>query len=239
MKNFPSKKSIHAMRLLEKLRIPSLILASDLDNSKTPHSPVSHPPRNEVMETYDQTGSRMADTTAFKHPVPDNIITKLTRRLRRCRAEKLVSEPRPEGWYQQRRRAEKKIRELSGGQILLDPYQIYYHGDDHTHWAVHVACSNRFRLALNELEIEGPEFICPFCHGGLLSRVGSVDQINEYIFNISHNRILFIKNQPLACTHNPHTFFHLDCRERFDAAFDHVVEQNLSGAGSGCPLCDK
>lgn len=191
------------------------------------------------METYDQTGSRMAGTPV-KHPAPDSTIARLSRRLRLCRAESHSAPEEPaKGWYQQRKRAAQKIREISGGQVLLDPYQLYYRGDEYTHWAVHVACGNKFRLSVTELELEGPEHICPFCHGGLLSRIGSVDQINDYIFKISNGRVMFIKNQPLACTNYPHTFFHLDCRERFDAAFDHVVEMNLSGAGSGCPHCER
>ena len=162
----------------------------------------------------------------------------LIRKLQLRRLQKLITpDSPPTGWYQQRKRAEREIQDISKGQLLLAPYQLYYHGDDSQHSVHHKKCGNTFELALTTLRLEGAE-ICPFCHGGLISRIGSVDRIFEFIYEISGGQVLFVKNQQLACSDNTYLFYHLGCKKNFVASFDHVVKQNREGTGSGCLRCD-
>lgn len=163
----------------------------------------------------------------------------LKRKYQLYRLQKLIkSNSPPSRWYQQRKRAEKEIQDISKGQLLLAPYQLYYHGDDSQHWVHHKKCCNTFELALTTLRLEGADHICPFCHGGLISRIGSVDRIFDYIYELSGGQVLFVKNQLLGCSDNSYLFYHLGCRKNFEASFDHVVEQNRDGTGSGCLRCD-
>lgn len=162
----------------------------------------------------------------------------LKRKYQLYRLRRLVtSDSPPSGWYQQRKRAEREIQAISDGQLVLAPYQLFYHGDDRQHLVAHKKCGNAFKLSLSQLQLEGPTHICPYCHGGDLTRIGTPEDINAYIFKISDEQVVFIRNQHIGCSDGVHAFYHLACHQPFQARFDHVQHQNLSGTGSGCPHC--
>jgi hypothetical protein len=244
-----------AKRLLEKLKSPFLFLASDLHNPQTPHIPLSSPSRQSAMEIEDPSGGRLAspdDSGTAKEEAhylrgfqtvaqrEDNLFSSLSRKrqIHLLDSSITTTDHSPSRWYQKRKHAAREILELSQGQLLMSPSQLYYHGDDRPHMIVHAPCGNMFQLSLSQLRLEGPEHICPYCHGGLIARIGSVDKIFEYIFKISVGQVLFVKNQLLACSDNSYLFYHLGCRQNFEASFDHVVAQNRDGTGSGCLRCD-
>ena len=235
MKEATNNSDNPAKRLLAKLKSPLLFIGSELLNPQNPHTPFSRVPGNDKSMEADFSGGRLAPFSSQKNEPNSNCRNSLMRQIDLFRHRKLAAERKlPSRWYQQRKEAVKEIREITNGKLELSPYQFYYHGHDRSHQVICKACNESFRLALTELRLEGPN-ICPFRHGGLLSRIGSHDRINKYLSAISDGKIMMIKNQFLGCTDYPHTIYHLACRQTFEANFDYVTKQCLEGVISdGC-----
>lgn len=108
-------------------------------------------------------------------------------------------------WYQIRKRASQRIRNVSEGQVIL--LDNGYRGDHRRHWVKDCRCEHVYRISLKELiQLQG-QGTCPFCNiPSDLSRCGSIQAVQEHVYRLSHGNIFFLGNNPLGSVDDTYQF---------------------------------
>lgn len=136
------------------------------------------------------------------------------------------------GWYQLRKRAQQRLRNLSDGNIII--IENGYRGDHMRHWMQDLQCEHVFKSSLKEVVIVGAKCICPFCHGASdMQRYGSVQAVQEHVNNITLGQAEFLADNILSSAKTQYRFFCCMHRFEFEAPFDRFLAQN----GTACPIC--
>ncbi len=118
------------------------------------------------------------------------------------------------GWYQQRKRASQRLRNLSGGKLLL--LENVYRGDHRRHSIKSLECEHVFISSLREFATSGfgadgmenfAKNACPFCTGtNDLRRCGSVAAVQELVWHRSGGKISFAASNILGLSDRYYTF---------------------------------
>jgi hypothetical protein len=136
------------------------------------------------------------------------------------------------GWYQQRKRAQQRLRNMSNGSLVI--HENGYRGDHVRHWLQNQNCEHVFKASLKEVVIFGATRICPFCNGSKdMERYGSVEAIQEHVYRLSMETVEFLPDNVLSSSGEDYKFrcvFHTI----FETTFDDFLEKN----GDPCPICD-
>ena len=140
----------------------------------------------------------------------------------------------PENWYQERRQAEKRLFEISGGRLAL--LSRIYSGDGERHQVVHELCGHPFRASMNEVREIGPDRICPHCNiTDDLRRFLGMEQIQHYVIEASRSAVYFYAANPLGSPDDQYRFLCMLHRRAFHASFAEF--QQMRGETDACPLC--
>ena len=140
-----------------------------------------------------------------------------------------------QGWYRQRREADRRIQEASGGQFwLLSPR---YSGDDQPHW-IGDRCGHRFFASLNDIYREGLD-VNPYFHNlpPDVTRLGSPSGLAEYTLHISFGQAESVRDQQLAELDDDYLFYcHLH-----DAYYTATLHDFILSAQTTCkcPCCEE
>jgi hypothetical protein len=144
-----------------------------------------------------------------------------------------VSTGNLQGWYQFRKRANQRVRNLSNGNLEI--IENGYRGDHERHWLRDQRCEHVFRASLKEVVVIGANYICPFCHGTTdMQRYGSVEAIREHVHCISLGLIEFSADNALASSTEMYKFLCTVHRIILETSFDQFIEHK----GEICSICD-
>ena len=136
------------------------------------------------------------------------------------------------GWYQKRKRADRRIRVISTGKIEL--FENVYRGDQRRHYFRDLRCGHVFHVSLRELAHGNADQACPYCHPiHDVRRYGSVAALQEYIYQLSHGNILFCAENKLRSADDHYDFNcslkGIRCKQTFSGFMQNIEY--------GCPTC--
>lgn len=138
-----------------------------------------------------------------------------------------------QGWYQFRKRANQRIRNLSAGNLVI--MEGGYRGDHERHWLRDQRCEHLFKASLKEVVVIGANHICPFCHGTTdMERYGAVEAVQEHVHCISLGQIEFSADNVLAASTDRYKFICTVHKIILETSFDQFLEHK----GELCSICD-
>jgi hypothetical protein len=138
-----------------------------------------------------------------------------------------------QGWYQFRKRANQRLRNISAGNLVI--IENGYRGDHERHWFRDQRCEHVFKASLKEVVVIGANCICPFCHETTdMDRYGSIEAIREHVHCISLGQIEFSADNVLAASTDRYKFICTVHRIILENTFDQFIEHE----GEVCSICD-
>lgn len=147
--------------------------------------------------------------------------TLLSRGIKR----RLASKPNPNTWYQQRKRASQRLRNLSGGNITI--FEPGYRGHQRRHWMRSERCEHIFTASLREVALAKGK-ICPFCHPPVdLSLYGSVAAVQELVYTLSFGNIQFADENVLKNADDLYEFICQLHRHRYKGTFSKFIKEPM------------
>jgi len=91
-------------------------------------------------------------------------------------------EPNIRGWFQLRKRAAQRLKNISGGTIELA--EGGYRGHHVRHWMRHLTCGCLFLASVQEVFDTDADLVCPFCNVSTvddMTRFGSAAAVRELV----------------------------------------------------------
>lgn len=138
-----------------------------------------------------------------------------------------------QGWYQFRKRANQRIRNLSAGNLVI--MEGGYRGDHERHWLRDQRCEHLFKASLKEVVVIGANHTCPFCHGASdMERYGSVEAVQEHVHCITLGVVEFSEDNVLATSTDRYKFICTVHEIIIENSFDQFIEHK----GEICSICD-
>ena len=127
-----------------------------------------------------------------------------------------------EGWYQLRKLAQKRLRNMSTDNLVIQ--ESGYRGDHERHWIQDGRCEHVFRASLKEVFIIGADNICPFCQiPNDMKRCGSVGAVQQMVESLSYGNIEFIAENVLDQPDDHYEFACLIHRFRFEGSYREFI----------------
>ncbi|SEA68190.1 hypothetical protein SAMN05660420_02857 [Desulfuromusa kysingii] len=126
-------------------------------------------------------------------------------------------------WYQRKKRAAQRVDQISKGRLIL--LSNNYLHDKVRYWMRDSHCQHVFKVSLAEIMIHGPEYICPYCSTPIdMLSFGSVEAIQEHVWNLSNNNIEFAKTNTLGSIHDAYIFYNHLHENHLIMSYEHFDE---------------
>jgi hypothetical protein len=122
------------------------------------------------------------------------------------------------GWYQARKQAQIRLRNMSAGNLVF--HESGYRGDRERHWLMQISCGHVFLASLKETFTIGADIICPFCQiPNDMARCGSVQAVQQMVESLSYGNIEFAKENVLGKPDDHYEYSCLIHQFRFKATY--------------------
>ena len=138
-----------------------------------------------------------------------------------------------QGWYQQRKKMNQKVRNLSNGNLVI--FENGWRPNNDLIWLQDRRCEHVFKFRVNDLFESNADQACPFCHGTHdMKRYGSIEAVQEHVHGISVGQAEFLTDNVLSSSSDTYKFFCTLHRIVIEDSFDEFHERN----GDVCHLCN-
>jgi hypothetical protein len=128
------------------------------------------------------------------------------------------------GWYQARRQAQIRLRNMSAGNLVI--HESGYRGDRERHWIQDGRCEHVFRAGLKEVFTIGADNICPFCQiPNDMHRCGSVGAVQQMVESLSYGNIEFLAENVLGKPDDHYEFACLIHQFRFRDTYRNFIRE--------------
>lgn len=154
------------------------------------------------------------------------------RRIQRLDPKSFVDAPNIKGsenfWFQRRKKMSQRIEQISKGRLILlsNSYQF----DNVRYWVRDSHCHHVFKISFAEIITHGYERVCPYCAKPIdMLCFGSIQAIQEHVWNLSFNNLEFAQKNTLGSIHSPYIFYSHLHENHFIMSYECFIELSRKG----------